>query len=97
MAPGQARPGVAAAVPPVGAIPAPGAAAARPTPSVLPFAGQASPGTLAAVLGGLGLASLGAAFHLRSRRKAAQHAVGGESDPSAMGEVSDLPLDEDQR
>ena len=50
---------------------------------------------MATVLGGLGLASLGAAFHLRARRKAAQAAVIGEGDPSAMGEVSDLPLDED--
>ena len=52
---------------------------------------------LAGVLGGLGLASLGAAFHLRSRRKAAQQAVDGEIDPTTLGEVSDLPLDEDHR
>ena len=52
---------------------------------------------MASVLGGLGLASLGAAFHLRARRKAAQQVVDGESDPSTLGEVSDLPLDEDLR
>ena len=78
---------MAAAQPPV--------AGARPTPSVLPFAGQASPGMMASVLGGLGLASLGAAFHLRARRHAAQQVVDGEADPSTLGEVSDLPLDED--
>jgi hypothetical protein len=33
---------------------------------------------LAGVLGGVGLASLGAAFHLRARRKSAEQAVNGE-------------------
>jgi hypothetical protein len=105
-APNQPRPGVAAAVPPVAGVnPGPGVAAARPTPSVLPFAGQAGTGTLAAVLGGLGLASLGAALHLRARRKAAEESLVGEgpghghghADGQVEGQMSDLPLDEDLR
>jgi hypothetical protein len=93
-APSQPRPGVAAAVP---AQPGPSVVAARPTPSTLPFAGQADPGTLVGILGGLGLASLGAALHLRARRKAAEHRVDGEGEPPAEGQMSDLPLDEDLR
>jgi hypothetical protein len=90
-APNQPRPGVAGLVPPA---PAPGVAAARPTPSTLPFAGQTGPGMLAGVLGGLGLASLGAALHLRTRRKAAEQELSGGGQPP-VGEMSELPLDED--
>ena len=71
-------------------------AGARPTPSVLPFAGQAGPGLLAGILGGLGLASVGAALHLRARRKAAEQTAPPDADHSLTGDVSDLPLDEDQ-
>jgi hypothetical protein len=63
----------------------------------LPFAGQASPGVLAGILGGLGLASLGAAFHLRARRKAAEQRIEEAGEPPITAETSELPLDEDHR
>jgi hypothetical protein len=63
---------------------------------VLPFAGQASPGLLAGILGGLGLASVGAALHLRARRKRAEQAVSSGVDHGLTGEVSELPLGEDE-
>ena len=84
----QSRPNVAAAAPPQ----IPSVAGARPTPSTLPFAGQAGTGMLAGILGGIGIASLGAALHLRSRRRAAQDAIAPAGEPPTA-EVSDLPLD----
>jgi hypothetical protein len=50
---------------------------------------------LAGALGGLGLASLGAALHLRNRRKAAEQAVDGDGETTITGQMSELPLDED--
>jgi hypothetical protein len=63
----------------------------------LPFAGQANPGLLAGILGGLGLASVGAALHLRARRKAAEQAAAADAEHGLTGDISDLPLGEDHQ
>ena len=63
----------------------------------MPFAGEASKSLLGGIVVGLGLTSVGAALHLRSRRKAAEHAANGEApeETSSLSDISSLPLDED--
>jgi len=52
---------------------------------------------LSGIVVGLGLTSVGAALHLRSRRKAAEQAANGEppEEASSLSDISALPLDED--
>jgi len=89
---------VLSAVPPAVQQVVPGVAAAiRAFPSVLPVAGETRTSVFGGIVAGLGLTALGAALHLRNRRRAAEGSApggDGEAEPG-FSDVSSLPLDED--